>query len=123
MGPSLNQRLAYDFFRFLRRPLYSSDNKLLTRTTGNLHLVAYGQSVLQESKQVTDEGENSAIQIRRLQTYNAFNEVDSETDGNGRTTNYVYNTMGKLTQKINPETMVVSSSGVTTRERTTTDYY
>ena len=41
--------------------------------------------------------------IVRSKTYNAYGEVASETDANGNTTDYAYNTMGRLTQKTSPE--------------------
>src|SRR2546427_6771618 len=68
---------------------------------------------------VSQGGTNSHI-IDRKQTYNAFGEVISETDGNGNVTDLVYNDLGKLITKQAPATSVY---GDATRRRPTTRYY
>lgn len=44
-------------------------------------------------------------------TYNAFGEVASETDARGYTTNFAYNTLGKLVQKKSPQTTYTAENG------------
>ncbi|MBI2308425.1 MAG: LysM peptidoglycan-binding domain-containing protein [Rhodocyclales bacterium] len=55
--------------------------------------------------------------IHRRQAHNAFGEVSSETDGRGYVTQLTYNTLGKLTQKADPETTVVLANGYAQRQR------
>jgi YD repeat-containing protein len=52
--------------------------------------------------------------INTAKTYNAFGEVTSETDGNGNTTNYYYNTLGKIIQQVSPQINTTDIHGVTT---------
>jgi YD repeat-containing protein len=66
---------------------------------------------------------NPAAVIDRKQTYNAFGEIITETDGLNHTTNLVYNVMGKLIEKDSPETDVTGENGVTTRARPIEHYY
>jgi YD repeat-containing protein len=61
--------------------------------------------------------ESTTNVIRRRQTYNAFGEVDSETDGRNNTTNLYYNTLGALVRRLDPTTDVTGENGVTTRAR------
>ena len=61
--------------------------------------------------------------ISRFQSYNAFGEIATETDGRGHVTDYAYNTLGLLTQRQQPTTDVTGENGVTTRARPTTRYY
>ena len=74
-----------------------------------------------ESNRQIDAG--AAVLITRSQAYNAFGEVSSETDARGFTTDYVYNSMGRLTQKINPLVSVTSESGLASNTRPTESYF
>lgn len=65
-------------------------------------------------------------------TYNAFGEVTSETDARGYasganpadyTTNFSYNTMGRLVKKEAPSVSFTSESGTTSTARPTEDYF
>jgi YD repeat-containing protein len=55
--------------------------------------------------------------------YNGFGEVIQETDALGSTTNYAYNTMGRLIQKRAPEVNWRSESGGDAYARPTETYY
>lgn len=55
--------------------------------------------------------------------YNAYGEVLSETDARGYTTDFSYNTMGRLIQKQSPSVSTTSESGSTTSARPTETYY
>jgi YD repeat-containing protein len=63
------------------------------------------------------------VSINRSQTVNAFGEVISETDARGFTTDYVYNVMGRLTQKIMPTVSVTSAAGLVSTTRPTENLY
>jgi YD repeat-containing protein len=56
-------------------------------------------------------------------TYNAFGEVLSETDARSYTTDFSYNSMGRLIQKQSPTVNWTSESGATTTARPTENYY
>ncbi len=58
----------------------------------------------------------------RSRSYTAFGEVASETDARGNTTNYAYNTMGRLTQKMAPTVNVTDEAGNTAALRPTENY-
>jgi len=64
----------------------------------------------------------AAAVIDRTQSYNAFGEISSETDGLNHTINLSYNTMGKLITKQSPETTVTNPDGSTVRARPTERY-
>lgn len=55
-------------------------------------------------------------------TYNAFGEVLTETDGNGYTTTFTYNTLGKITSQISPAVTVVDADGTVHSGATPTQY-
>jgi YD repeat-containing protein len=71
---------------------------------------------------------NADVSTTLLQTlvrsrgYNAFGEVTIEIDARGDTTNYYYNTTGRLTQKQNPFVDVTSEAGATASARATENY-
>ncbi len=56
-------------------------------------------------------------------TYNGFGEVASETDARGFTTDFTYNTMGRLIQKQSPAISYTSESGGVASGRPTEYYY
>jgi YD repeat-containing protein len=51
------------------------------------------------------------VEIKRSQSYNAFGEIISETDGRGNVTSYTYNTMGAMTKKIAPQVSITTENG------------
>lgn len=60
--------------------------------------------------------------LTRSQSYNAFGEVASETDARGYTTNYTYNTMGRVTRKEAPSVGVTAENGAVTTLRPTENF-
>ncbi|OQS08061.1 hypothetical protein B0T37_22015 [Chromobacterium violaceum] len=54
---------------------------------------------------------NPNATITRSQHYNAFGEVDSETDGIGNTSRYVYSAAGKLLSKQDPQVSITLENG------------
>ncbi|HYD39126.1 MAG TPA: LysM peptidoglycan-binding domain-containing protein [Allosphingosinicella sp.] len=56
-------------------------------------------------------------------TYNAYGEIASETDARGYTTDYAYNTMGRLTKKQSPTVTYTGENGTASSARPTEDYY
>ena len=60
--------------------------------------------------------------IHRQQSTNAFGEITQETDGLGRVTNFSYNTLGLLTQKLQPTTSATLENGFVKTLRPETDY-
>ncbi len=61
--------------------------------------------------------------VTSARTYNAYGEVTSETDSRGFVTDFVYNMMGRLTQKLSPNVAYTSASGATSSARPTENYY
>lgn len=66
---------------------------------------------------------DAAVTIDRKQSYDAFGEIASETDGRGNTTNLSYNVEGKLILKQDPLVDSTDEHNVTTTIRPTTHYY
>jgi YD repeat-containing protein len=56
-------------------------------------------------------------------TYNAFGEVMSETDARSNTTDFLYNSMGRLIEKKSPTVSWTSESGAVSTARPTETYY
>jgi YD repeat-containing protein len=65
----------------------------------------------------------AAVDFTVGRTHNAFGEVASETDARGFTTDYTYNTMGRLTKKQSPTVNHTAENGVVSAARPTEDYY
>jgi YD repeat-containing protein len=62
--------------------------------------------------------------IHRRQTYNAFGEIATQTDGRLNRTDFVYNDLGQLTARIQPTTKVYPQSSAAAYDwRPTTRYY
>lgn len=62
--------------------------------------------------------------IVRKQSYNAFGEIDSETDGRLNVTHFKYNTLGLLVEKQDPITSITLANGfIKTNFRPTTTYH
>ena len=72
-------------------------------------------------RQLSDTTAATAINVGR--TYTAFGEVASETDARGYTTDYVYNTMGRLIEKRSPAVNYTTESGAVGSARPTEYYY
>ncbi|WP_217806154.1 LysM peptidoglycan-binding domain-containing protein [Chromobacterium violaceum] len=65
---------------------------------------------------------NHDATVTRGQHYNAFGEVDSETDGMGDVTQYRYSAMGKLLAKQDPKVSVTGEDGKATDTTPLTQY-
>lgn len=61
--------------------------------------------------------------IVHSRAYNAFGEVKSETDARGNTTDFTYNTMGRLIKKESPYVSVTGEDGNSTSARPVEEYY
>ncbi|MEO8137352.1 MAG: LysM peptidoglycan-binding domain-containing protein, partial [Betaproteobacteria bacterium] len=111
--------------------VYDGSGNLLPTLTGSDHVQgtiaissnSYANTSQSEIRWALDTAAASQFLIHRSQDHNAFGEISSETDGRGNKTDLVYNTEGKLTQKIAPLVSVTSESGVTTNVRPTENYY
>jgi YD repeat-containing protein len=64
-----------------------------------------------------------SVTLTTSQTYNAFGEVLSETDALSRTTDYAYNTMGRLIEKKSPAVDWRDQYGAVGNARPTETYY
>ncbi|WP_124553669.1 LysM peptidoglycan-binding domain-containing protein [Methylophilus methylotrophus] len=60
--------------------------------------------------------------IQRTQSYNAFGEIVSETDGRGNVTSYTYNTMGAMVKKTDPTVSITLANGTQTNHAPGTEY-
>ncbi|WEK02284.1 MAG: LysM peptidoglycan-binding domain-containing protein [Candidatus Sphingomonas phytovorans] len=110
---------------------YAADNTILPTLNHADHAMGY---LAIQSDRYADTTNNALVWridtavasqylVHRTQSFNAFGEIASETDGNGRITSFNYNTMGRLTGKISPQVDVTDESGVTTRQSPTEYYY
>lgn len=61
--------------------------------------------------------------IHRQQSYNAFGEIKSETDGRNNVTDLYYDTVGQLTRKVAPMTTIALENGGAFSGRPETLYY
>ncbi|HEX3673457.1 MAG TPA: hypothetical protein VHU87_04225, partial [Rhizomicrobium sp.] len=70
-------------------------------------------------------GGSGTSTIDTTKTYNAFGEVLTQTDarGSGYTTSFVYNTLGKIIEQIDPSVSYTSESGVVASAAPTTHNY
>jgi len=59
-------------------------------------------------------GQGQVATLTNGRTYNAFGEVKSETDARSNTTNFAYNTMGRMVLKTDPAVSVTDEHGVAT---------
>ena len=72
-------------------------------------------------RQLNDTAAAQDLVVAR--TYTAFGEVASETDARGFTTDFTYNTMGRLTRKQSPTVNRTGENGIVSSARPTEDYY
>ena len=66
---------------------------------------------------------NSAQHLTTTRTYNAFGEVEPETDARGATLSYTYNTMGRLIRSESPTVSVTNEDGSTQWVKPAEDLY
>ncbi|WKB51634.1 LysM peptidoglycan-binding domain-containing protein [Eleftheria terrae] len=99
-----------------------ANGKVLGRNNGTFTLQPTGSSAARLDWVITSV--DNPNQIVRTQTYNAFGEVISETDGLGRTTSFARNNAGLLTTQVAPRTQATLSNGfvASVRPTTTTTY-
>jgi YD repeat-containing protein len=111
---------------------YDANGKLIPPVSGSDHVHGYLQIQSNQYVATTDDSiqwvaqavQNSQFEIDRQQSWNAFGEVASTTDGRGDVTNMAYNTLGELTTTTSPQVTAVSASGVaSTVTPTQTTYY
>ncbi len=118
---------------------YSIDQALSAATAGHAYHVggAYidginatislfdkrGQAVQTRMPQRQLNDTSAATEINVSRTYTAFGEVASETDARGFTTDFVYNTMGRLIEKRSPGVNYTTESGAVGYARPTEYYY
>lgn len=65
----------------------------------------------------------STVTITRNRTHNAFGETTAETDARGYTTNFTYNTMGRLTRTERPTVSITLENGTAIWVRPSEDAY
>jgi len=67
--------------------------------------------VRQPQRETTAVG-SALVSINTSQAYNAFGEVASQTDANGNTTSFGYNTTGRLIKKTMPQVSYTDATGL-----------
>jgi YD repeat-containing protein len=97
----------------LRTPLSSANGYFTAGVAGTASRLDW---VIQSTSNITDNA------IKRSQSYNAFGQVDTETDGRGNVTSYTYNTMGAMTKKVAPAVNITKENGEVTTATPTTEY-
>jgi YD repeat-containing protein len=97
----------------VRNPLGSANGYFTTGATGTASRLDW---VIQSTTNITDNA------IKRSQTYSAFGEVATETDGRGNVTSYTYNTMGAMTKKVASAVSITKENGEITTATPTTEY-
>lgn len=83
--------------------------------------------VIEEQRQIDETGDNSdAIETHNLVTtrsYNAFGEVENETDALGNSITYTYNTMGKVIRQELPAEWLMDETNRINYIRPTLDFF
>ncbi|WP_229804756.1 LysM peptidoglycan-binding domain-containing protein [Paludibacterium paludis] len=113
----------YDY----RYQLEGADGALLTGADGVVlqqegHMRRADGAQVRDLKWVITGVANSEATIVRRQSYTAFGEVASETDGRGNVTQFVYSTAGKLLVKQNAAVSVTLENGKTETQTPLTQY-
>lgn len=121
LDPKLTYEYYYDAFRTLEDAQNPSDGLRLIRIDG--YFWADVAQPANEARWVYEVPQASDRVIHRKQTYNAFGEIASETDGNDGTTTLSYNTLGKLVRKTDPKVRVTRANGYREEIAPFTEYY
>jgi YD repeat-containing protein len=80
--------------------------------------------VLSPKRETTAVGTYSSSPLSTSKTYNAFGDVTAETDARSNTTNFTYNTMGRVIQQLSPSVSYTAENGTISSARPTqTNYY
>ncbi|MBN9478587.1 MAG: RHS repeat protein, partial [Burkholderiales bacterium] len=101
----------------------SSEPFVLVRNSGSFRPYSPTSTSNNQIQWIWDGFVDLAATIQRKQTYNAFGEVASETDGRDKTTNLYYNTMGLLTRRQQPNVTYTTATGLQASIRPDTYYY
>jgi YD repeat-containing protein len=78
-------------------------------------------SVIQPQRDLDASGTHQTLTTSK--TYNAFGEVSSQTSARGYVTSFVYNTLGKIKQQINPSVSSTDDTGAQSTSTPTLNYY
>ncbi|MEO0560496.1 MAG: hypothetical protein AAF125_00175, partial [Chloroflexota bacterium] len=76
--------------------------------------------VVEEQRQL---GASTTEHLETLRTYNAFGEVETETDARGATLTYTYNNMGRMTRSEGPAVEITDESGASYWIKPSEDFY
>ncbi|MBC9229227.1 LysM peptidoglycan-binding domain-containing protein [bacterium SPL81] len=102
--------------------LYDASGKVIAFVPGKVKVYKDGTGTTQQTKWSINGSGIEDNQIIRSQSYNAFGEITSETDGNGNTTTLSYNTLGKLTEKKLPTVDIRKADGTVVQGNPTLEY-
>ncbi|WP_336916790.1 LysM peptidoglycan-binding domain-containing protein, partial [Acinetobacter modestus] len=102
--------------------LYDASGKVIAFVPGKVTVDSNGNGDTQQTKWMINGSGNEQNQIIRSQTYNAFGEIISETDGNGNTITSSYNTLGKLIEKKLPTVDIRKADGTVVQSNPTLEY-
>lgn len=120
LDPNQSYAYYYDVYRTLDEAQNPGDETELTRNEG--YFTPANQATGTEWQWVIDNVHNDAVTIHRHQSYNAFGEVNAETDGRGNTVELYYNTLGNLTLKRDPLVAITYGNGYQASIRPETSY-
>nr|WP_174505706.1 polymorphic toxin type 46 domain-containing protein [Acinetobacter sp. Marseille-Q1620] len=102
--------------------LYDKNGKAIAFVPGKVNIDSKGNGSIQQNKWSINGSGSQQSQIIKTQSYNAFGEVISETDGNGNVTNLSYNALGKLIEKKSPKVDVRKADGSVIQATPTIEY-
>jgi YD repeat-containing protein len=120
LDPNQSYAYYYDVYRTLEEAQNPGEETELTRNEG--YFTPANQATGTEWQWVIDNVHNDAVTIHRHQSYNAFGEVNAETDGRGNTVELYYNTLGHLTLKRDPLVAITYANGYQASIRPETSY-
>ncbi|WP_172200541.1 DUF6531 domain-containing protein [Niveibacterium sp. COAC-50] len=116
ISPGVTQKYEILLEIYAGTTLLSKDDAMLTLTPGDKS--TFRQEHVSGLSRLGDN-----VVIHRKQHWNAFGEVDLESDGRSNDTYLEYSTAGKLIRKTGPEVDVTSESGTVTHTATSTTYH
>jgi len=113
---------------------FGSDTRLIdalaqtSRTDVNGSYIVYDKrnqatKTVEEGRQLIDTTTANTQAITKAKAYTAFGEVASETDARGNTTDYTYNTMGRVVRRELPSVSWTAENGAVSTGRPTENYY
>ncbi|MDX3905609.1 MAG: LysM peptidoglycan-binding domain-containing protein [Pigmentiphaga sp.] len=120
---ALDQEYEYYYDVYVSGGTTSSEPYVLARNSGYFKLHDPGNTSNSQAQWMWSGYSTEGATVHRRQSYNAFGEVISETDGRGNVTDLKYNALGMLTSKKLPTVSYTLANGAKVVGRPETTFY